>query len=193
MSEILSNPLFYNTPQALVLFASSASASASTSGGNIANLRQTKAANLQDSLDDDAFFKYSVEYQQNEEKDQNENPMPNFVQRKLAKIMNVLGLLNSLSNPASPDNKVESEQDDFDKDFNEDFSRENLEQKVGYVYNKPTKANKSANQVSANRMDFSPANIGVFFLELIGSLVGLAYGAAAQLNHPGSTTTPTSI
>ncbi|XP_044746285.1 uncharacterized protein LOC123307877 isoform X2 [Coccinella septempunctata] len=31
---------------------------------------------------------------------------------------------------------------------------------------------------------FSPGDIGVFFTELFGSLVGLAYGAAAQFNRP---------
>ncbi|XP_045474443.1 uncharacterized protein LOC123680542 [Harmonia axyridis] len=49
---------------------------------------------------------------------------------------------------------------------------------------------KRKDKIQDGTSRFSPGDVGVFFVELFGSLVGLLYGAAAQLNRPSGSNNP---
>jgi hypothetical protein len=189
VQQTLSSPFLYSAPQALTSLISSASAG---SGPvlNVADLRGDKPLKLQDSLDDDDFFKDSIDAVQNGEEMKDEMP-PSLLQRKINKIVQKIRFVMMLTNTPSPsDDEFQKEQDEFDKEFEQDFGKQDLVEGSGYFYDKPVQ--KSAKQeASAGRGTFNPSDIGVFFMELVGTLVGLAYGAAAQLNYNGGTTTTT--
>ncbi|EFA05417.1 hypothetical protein TcasGA2_TC015593 [Tribolium castaneum] len=188
---IFAKPFLYNAPQALTSFVSSASAASSGPQGNIADLRR-QPAKLQDELDNDDFFKDeedSLQQPEVEEEMPNDAP-PGIFRQKINKLIQKYRFFTSLTNSATPsnDDDFQREFDDFDKEFEEDVGKNNnLTENLGYFYNKPS-VKSGKQEASASR--FSPSNIGVFFMELIGSLVGLVYGAAAQLNYPGTTVAP---
>ncbi|RZC32996.1 FA desaturase domain containing protein [Asbolus verrucosus] len=186
--QIFGKPFLYHAPQALTSLVSSASAASSGSLSNIAKLPK---------LDDDDFFKESLENSrnQNEEEGMKNEASPSLIQNKINKIVQKIRFLSMLTNSGNHnDDDFQKERDAFDKEFEEDFGKEELVEGSGYFYNKPDKVQIGAKQETTenNRININPANIGVFFMELIGSLVGLAYGAAAQLNYGGSTTAPPS-
>ncbi|XP_044261663.1 uncharacterized protein LOC123009427 [Tribolium madens] len=183
----LAKPFLYNAPQTLTSFISSASAASSGPQGNIADLRR-QPAKLQDEIDDDFFKDEEDNLQQPEVEEMQNDAPPSLFRQKINKIIQKYRFFSSLTNSATPsnDDDFQREFDDFDKEYEEDVNKNNLTENLGYFYNKPVKNAKQ--EASTSR--FSPANIGVFFMELIGSLVGLVYGAAAQLNYPGTTVAP---
>lgn len=204
---VYAKPFFYDSGSSLTSFVTSASSASSgfPISGNIADLRTKKFQQLnekQPAADDEV---------PNFEQDTNE-VAPSLLQKKINKVLGKLRFIYELSsgsnnnndannnNNSNNDDDFDMELEDFDKEFENDnknrtdlnandfFPEINRTEAIkGYVYGAPEKIQES---VQEKRFNFDPASIGVYFLELIGSLVGLTFGAAAQMNYQSTTKSP---
>lgn len=179
-----------------------ASASQPQRDSNIIDLRirpkQSRIRqNLKENDEDNDFIKASEESEESINKNE---ALPSLVQKKIGKILNKLQLISTLRgspNHRGVTNNNDNDGDDFEfsvDDDNEDdvfkattfqpnFEQENLLEGD----NKENAKQKSTNRATflraepSNNFNVSPGNIVVFFMELVGTIAGLAYGAAAQL------------
>lgn len=119
--------------------------------------------------------------------------------------MQKIQFLSTLTKFQENDDSSSDHVDDFDKEkaafdneFNEDHNKANVVDQSGYNYKKPPKSAKqelgvdvTGNDNNDNRLN--PGGLGVYFMELVGSIIGLAIGAYASIANGSSTTTTAPI
>lgn len=204
-THVTAKPFLYN-PKVITDFLSSASAASGNPGPsqNIAdftkNAHHPRPEKLQvdpkpaDPENDDDFFK-DVDLSPSEEPEmtntQNE-VLPGLLQKKVGKILRKIQLISSLSGNGNTPTTTSSESsdEDFDTAFNEtieeiadeDEKKEQVEIVTVANNNKQVVTEKPTNDAQSN-FQASPGSFAVFLMELVGSIFGLAYGAAAQLTQ----------
>ncbi|KAG5895553.1 hypothetical protein JTB14_010696 [Gonioctena quinquepunctata] len=208
---IWAKPFLNNAPAAITNLATSASASASsiaTPLTHIADLtrRQEKAEKLRAEkqlIEDDQF-----QFEENADEDTNE-ASPSLLQKKFNKLVTKIRFFTGLSAAVTNNNRDSYEElEDFFNSTAEVTTPDSPTfQKVIYPHGKnraPLKLNLKIGKGDASEEAMNAdvgedvvvmgriGQIGVFFAELLGSVVGLAYGAAAHLNNALQATTPQS-
>nr|XP_022904860.1 uncharacterized protein LOC111416961 [Onthophagus taurus] len=138
--------------------------------------------------------------------DDENQAVPGFIQKKIAKLFRKIQFFTSLANGFTT-KKPEPDVDFEDIDNEDDFPKSNttvmvttesgefsnstfVENEVGIsnatVYNKGNKEKEeldSTARLQNVKYEFSPVGIGIYFMELVGSLIGLVYGAALQVSN----------
>lgn len=181
-------------------FISSASAASSSSGpsDNIADLtKSARPKKLQDDKhpdNDDDFFR-NLDLTAGDPQTQND-VVPDIIQKKIGNILRKIQFFTSLSGSGRPGGgnaDGEGSLEDFDDEFDEEpaGTTEKTEQDGGdkkqQVEIVPETASEGQQQtgtekpVEPSKLTEAANNLAVFFMELIGSVVGLAYGAVAQI------------
>lgn len=197
MSSIEAKPFLVN-PQIITDFISSASAASAQSepSENISDYtKQTKPKKLVEakSTEQDLLEALMEEEPPGDSNGQND-VLPTLVQKKIGKVLRKIQLITRLSNNGADNqgNEGGGDLDDFADEFDDstevttEAAAEEVEvdkevEEVVTEVQQPPVATTVKPGISGNFME-TANNIGVFFMELIGSIVGLAYGAVAQIS-----------
>lgn len=117
--------------------------------------------------------------------------VPNLFQKKIDKIMRKLQFVVQLVSrfyPTPASDAGEDKETDFDSDFDNDEEtsgdwNSTVSEQFGsrYTNQKIQKENVEKEPTEGNKMQKSRENLGIHFMEILGSLFGLIYGATIQL------------
>ncbi|KAJ8981928.1 hypothetical protein NQ317_002098, partial [Molorchus minor] len=212
------HPFLYGAPRALTSLASSASASASAPREPISHIidlrmKQQKAEKLQAEkqlAEDDGGL-----LEEEEDDEATNEASPSLFQKKVGKILTKLRIITALTNvgnSGNTDRQKEVEDLDASRALEDNREENNTDkdiptfQKVIYPrpgLAKPIRFQLDVNERLTDAADDQAGNedetagrlgqIGMFFAELIGSIVGLVYGAAAQVDNSLHGTTSATI
>lgn len=136
----------------------------SSEQSNIADLRNSArlvAENAKLSDEDDDFFKDRAQEEENEAQEVRNEALPSIVQKKIGKILHKLQFVSSVRDSVNVGRGR----------FNGSASSGELGLENDSAHTQP--------QLSG----FDVSAVGVFLAELVGTLVGLAVGAAAQITN----------
>lgn len=188
---------FLYSPSAITTFISSASSASATPDTN---------SNIQD------FTKQAhhepKKLQTDQDLDQSSSPssgdgnevVPSIIQKKITKILRKIQFITQFSsggeNGGSNSNNGGGEPSDFDDFFKDDDDEEETEaqtteaseennDKKGEVEEITVSASSTTTTTTEkpSKYSVSPSSIAVFFMELVGTVMGLFYGAAAQIGN----------
>lgn len=127
--------------------------------------------------------------------------VPSIIQKKISAILRKIQYYTQFSNNANSGNDAEmNDFDDFFKDNdNDDENKEEKEQgqvTEGNIDDEDDKNGEveditvsAANSITESRIPITehtaltPSSIAVFFMELVGTVMGLLYGATAQIGN----------
>ncbi|GJQ85937.1 hypothetical protein Trydic_g21785 [Trypoxylus dichotomus] len=189
------------------------SASIAQDNSNISDLRRRKSEKIQDLTKDGDGDDFNAEDEAflNEKTPEDANEaIPNIFQKKIEKIMRKLHFVAQLisrfnsggANDKPDDTNSDTDLDfDSDEDFEDDSDKGNSTETpispARYFYEKSSKNKEEIDEKFASKQGdteddkrrngaTSPNGLGVHFMEILGSLFGLIYGAAIQLTNTTS-------
>ena len=182
ITQVPATPLLQNTIQSL---SSSIPWAPSSYGSNIADLHKSKR------------FTHKAKYQEEDIKKEqplevdNNEALPGLLQKKISKVLRKLQLISQLARSIVP-KPTEKYDPDFDVDFDENDNVDNTTRTDDFDTKTPPNDNEDVETVDEEQssptgtFQLSPRAIGVYFTDIVGSLIGLIYGIAGQLSNSNS-------
>ncbi|CAG9767641.1 unnamed protein product [Ceutorhynchus assimilis] len=209
ISTVSSTTWVIQGPRALFGLAGSASASASspsTTASYIADLRRkdSKAAQLQEEKSLVGLEPLSEEVNKSNEEANNNEASPSLLQKKIGKVLAKLRLIAQIKNAYhykpeehEHESNITLTSQENTTEENQTESKANIQQIPSAAYGVPLNDEDQPEKIQIEindklENDFKHesdkikepnrlSTIGVFFAEILGSIVGLTYGAFAQI------------
>lgn len=150
--------------------------------------------------EDDDFFKDRNEGGNMEEEMNKNEALPSFIHKKIGKILHKLQLISvfrktvlNSNDGVENENKEDeersgNEKENINQEDNQNEKEDKAENKTETNLILPERLQLLENSIEEEETEekppkINPSSIGVFFMELLGTIVGLAYGAAAHISN----------